>query len=204
MSTLKPYAARPSAAHCAAAGTGTVLEHVLVAVLACGRRGAAQQALPAALMKYWQCLGHSNARQRSLLAERLHAATRAGATTPRAWIAVALGDNDPKIVREAVLGYLGGTPVSVERREHALADALEWIRRDLSLNRVAVFVTLLQLQDPTLCERLASLRGHLSDAQARAVWGAFARCEDQAIRGFIDEWQACVAAAQGAGRSEAG
>lgn len=190
MSTLTLHAAATPAVIPTPAATGVAFEHVFPALLACGRRGVAHQALTLALVKYWQCLASSTAQQRRSLAERLRAAIRAGETTPRAWIPVALGDHDSTIVSEAVLGYLGGAPVSVERREHALADALEWIRRDLSLNRVAVFVTLLQQQDVTLNERLACLRGRLSDAQANAVCSALAASEDAATREFIAEWQA--------------
>lgn len=204
MSTQTLHAAATAAVIPAPAATGAAFEHVLPAMLACGRRGVTHQALTLALMKYWQCLAHSTAQQRKFLAQRLRAAICAGETTPRAWIPVALGDHDSTIVREAVLGYLGGAPVSVERREHALADALEWVRRDLSLNRVAVFVTLLQQQDVTLNERLASLRGQLSDAQANAVWSALAASDDAATREFIGEWQACVAACHDAGRSGTG
>jgi hypothetical protein len=202
MSTQKPNAAAPSAGHGAVAATGTALDHVLAALLACGRRGVMQQALTPALMMYWQCLAYSTVQQRRAVAERLHAAIRAGATTPRAWIPVALGDYDSTIVREAVLGYLGGAPVSIERRAHAVAGAFEWIRRDLSLNRVAVFVTLLQQQDAMLNERLAGLRGRLSDAEATQVWSAFAACEDALTREFIAEWQGCTAAC--AGRDDQG
>jgi hypothetical protein len=201
MSTQTLHAAATTAVTPAPPATGDALEHVFAALHACGRRGATHQALTLALMKYWQCLANSTAQQRRSLAERLRAAIRAGETTPRAWIPVALGDHDSAIVREAVLGYLGRAPVSVERREHAVADALEWIRRDLSLNRVAVFVTLLQQQDVTLNERLACLRGRLSDAQANAVWSALAASDDAATREFIAEWRggtvACTASDDG-------
>ena len=202
MSTQTLYAAATTAVTPAPAATGEAFEHVFAALHACGRRGATHQALTLALIKYWQCLAHSSAQQRRSLVESLRAAIRVGETTPRAWIPVALGDHDSAIVREAVLGHLGGgAPVSVERREHALADALEWIRRDLSLNRVAVFVTLLQQQDVTLNERLACLRGRLSDVQANAVWSALAASDDAATREFIAEWRtgtvACTASDDG-------
>ena len=91
-----------------------------------------------------------------------------------------------------MLGYLGGTPVSVERSEIAADDALEWIRRGLALNRVAVFVALLQLGDVTINERLAGLRGRLNAAEAAAVWCAFADCDGTPSGDFIAEWRACA------------
>jgi len=53
MSTQIPNTAAPSARHGAVAETGTALEQVLAALLACGRRGVMQQALTPALIKYW-------------------------------------------------------------------------------------------------------------------------------------------------------
>ncbi|MBK7903582.1 MAG: hypothetical protein IPJ97_12055 [Proteobacteria bacterium] len=94
-------------------------------------------------------------------------------------------------MHDAVLGYLGATPVSIERRELAVGDALDWIRRGLALNRVAVFVALLQLRDVTINERLAGLRGRLNEAEAAAVWHAFADCDGTPGADFIAEWRAC-------------
>jgi hypothetical protein len=109
-----------------------------------------------------------------------------------AWLTIALGETDPGLVREAVLGYLGGTPVSIERRELVAGDALDWIRRGLALNRVAVFVALLQLGDVTINERLAGLRGRLNEAEAAAVWCAFADSDGTPSGDFIAEWRACA------------
>ena len=122
----------------------------------------------------------------------MRGAVRRDETTSRAWLTVALGETDPGLVREAVLGYLGGTPVSIERRELVAGDALDWIRRGLALNRVAVFVALLQLGDVTINERLAGLRGRLNAAEAAAVWCAFADCDGTASGDFIAEWRTCV------------
>jgi hypothetical protein len=122
----------------------------------------------------------------------LRAAVRRGETTSRAWLPVAVGEMDSELVREAVLGYLGGTPVSIERRELAAGDALEWIRRGLALNRVAVFVALLQLGDVTINEQLAALRGRLTEAEAAAIWCAFVDYDGTPGADFIAEWRACV------------
>ena len=165
---------------------------LLRALILAGARGATPAAVTAALMRYWQELRSASVTQRSRVVAELHAAVRRGETTSRAWLPVAVGETDPGLVREAVLGYLGGTPVSIERRELAAGDALDWIRRGLALNRVAVFVALLQLGDATINERLAGLRGRLNEAEAAAVWCAFADCDGTPSGDFIAEWRACA------------
>lgn len=165
---------------------------LLRALILAGARGAAPAAVTAALMRYWQELRLASVTQRRWVVEELRAAVRRGETTARAWLPVAVGETDPGLVHEAVLGYLGATPVSIQRRELAVGDALEWIRRGLVLNRVAVFVALLQLRDVTINERLAGLRGRLSEAEATAVWSAFADCDGTPSGDFIAEWRACV------------
>ncbi len=165
---------------------------LLRALILAGARGAAPAAVTAALMRYWQELRLASVTQRRWVVAELRAAVRRGETTSRAWLPVAVGETDPGLVCEAVLGSLGGTPVSIERRELAVGDALEWIRRGLALNRVAVFVALLQLGDVTINERLAGLRGRLNEAEAAAVWCAFADCDGTPSGDFIAEWRACV------------
>lgn len=165
---------------------------LLRALILAGARGAVPAAVTAALMRYWQELRLASVTQRRWVIAELRAAVRRGETTSRAWLPVAVGETDPELVREAVLGYLGGAPVSIERREIAVGDALDWIRRGLALNRVAVFVALLQLGDVTINERLAGLRGRLNGAEAAAVWCAFADCDDTPSGDFIAEWRACL------------
>jgi hypothetical protein len=165
---------------------------LLRALILAGARGAEPAAVTAALMGYWQALRSAGVTQRKWVVAELRAAVRRGETTSRAWLPVALGEIDPGLVGEAVLGYLGGTPVSIARRELAAGDVLDWIRRGLALNRVAVFVALLQLGDVTFNERLAGLRGRLQEAEAAAVWCAFADCAGTPSGDFIAEWRACV------------
>ena len=164
------------------------LQHALIAA---GARGAAPALTTTALMLYWRGLQSTSAPQRRSIVEELRLAVQRGETTARVWLPVALGDTDPALVREAVLGYLGGTPVSVERRERAAGDTLDWIRRGLALNRVAVFVALLQLEDGALNERLAGLRGLLTATEATAVWNAFDASAGTTSGDFIAKWRAC-------------
>jgi len=168
--------------------TQAALRHALIVA---GARGAAPALTTAALMLYWRDLQLTDASQRRWIVEELRVAVRRGETTARAWLSVALGETDPALVREAVLGYLGGTPVSVERRERAAGDTLDWIRRGLALNRVAVFVALLQLEDGALNERLAGLRGLLTATEATAVWNAFDASAGTTSGDFIAKWRAC-------------
>jgi hypothetical protein len=163
---------------------------LLRALILAGTRGAAPSATTAALMRYWQELRLASVTQRRWVVAALRAAVRRGETTSRAWLPVALGETDPALVREAVLGYLGGTPVSIERRERAAGDALDWIRRGLALNRVAVFVALLQRGDVAIIQRLAGLRGWLNEAETAAVWREFADCDGTPSGDFIAEWRA--------------
>ena len=165
---------------------------LLRALILAGARSAAPAAVTAALMRYWQELRLASVTQRRWVVAELRAAVRRGETTSRAWLPVAVGETDPGLVREAVLGYLGGTPVSIERRELAAGDALDWIRRGLALNRVAVFVALLRLGDVTINERLAGLRGRLNGAEAAAVWCEFADRDGTPGGDFIAEWRAFV------------
>jgi len=167
----------------------TVLRHALIAA---GARGAAPALTTAALMLYWRHLQSSDASQRQWIIEELRVAVRRGETTSRAWLSVALGETDSTLVREAVLGYLGGTPVSVERRERVVGDTLDWIRRGLALNRVAVFVALLQLEDDALNGRLAGLRGLLTATEAAAVWNALDASDGSPSGDLIAEWRACA------------
>ena len=165
---------------------------LLRALILAGARDAAPAAVTAALVCHWQALRLASVTQRRWVAAELRAAVRRGEATSRAWVPVAIGETDPELIREAVLGYLGGSPVSIERREPAVGDAIDWIRRGLALNRVAVFVALLQLGDVTINERLAGLRGRLSEAEATAVWRALADCDGTSSGDFIAEWRACV------------
>jgi hypothetical protein len=180
---LTPPAERPDvAAH----------RTLLRALILAGERRAAPASVTAALMRYWQELRLASLTQRRWVAAELRTAVRRGETTARAWLPIALGETDPELVGEAVLGYLGGTPVSIERRECAVGDALDWVRRRLALNPVAVFVALLRLGDAAINERLAGLRGRLDDVEVAAVWSEFADCDGTSCGDFIADWRDLV------------
>ncbi|HEX9206908.1 MAG TPA: hypothetical protein VF851_01645 [Steroidobacteraceae bacterium] len=162
---------------------------ILETIGSCCQRGAPRPALANALVAYWLWLPRAGLGQRRELVAQVRDAVRRGTTTARAWACVALGDPDFAIVREATLGYLGTTPVSLDRREQAVADVLDWIVRELPLNRAAAFTALVDLDDPAVLERLAGCRGRLSGAEAQAVWTACASTPGSAIDEFITDWR---------------
>jgi hypothetical protein len=159
------------------------------AISAAGQRGAHALAVSRALMAYWHALPRVDRGQRAGLLVQVREAVKRGTTTARAWTCVALGDPDFAIVREATLGYLGTPPVSLERREQSVAEVLDWIVRELPLNRAAAFTALVDLNDGAVLERLAGFRGRLTHAEAAAVWAGCAGADSTAIREFIAEWR---------------
>jgi hypothetical protein len=158
-------------------------------IQAAGQRGVHGLAVSRALMAYWHALPRIDRQQRAALVAQVREAVRRGTTTARAWTCIALGDPDFEIVREATLGYLGTAPVSLERREQSVADVLDWIGRELPLNRAAAFTALVELNDAAVLEALAGVRGRLTDVEAAAVWAACAGTACLAVREFVAEWR---------------
>jgi len=173
-------------------------------ISAAGQRGAHGLAVSHALVAYWHALPRFDRDQRAGLLAQVRDSVKRGTTTVRAWTCIALGDPDFRIVREATLGYLGTAPVSLERREQSVTDVLDWIVRELPLNRAAAFAALVDLNDGAVLEQLAGFRGRLNDAEAAAVWAA---CEDTtslAIREFIAEWRSAAINARPVARRRQG
>jgi hypothetical protein len=163
---------------------------MLCHLVASGTRDAAADATGRALCGYWGWLGAADRDRRHDLAIRLRQVVEQGRTGLRAWVPVILGDTDFELVRAATHAYVDARPVSLEQLERRVADALDWIRRGLALNRAAVFVALLEGADETLLPRLTGLRGLMSAAEARVVWQACACLNEDATRAFLDEWRA--------------
>ena len=162
---------------------------VLALVRAAGQRDAPVPAVSQALLAYWCALPRLDRTQRGVLVAQLRDAIKRGATTAHAWTCVALGDPDFRIVREATRGYLGTPAVSVERRGLSVAAVLDWIARELPLNRAAAFTALVDLNDVAVLEQLSGIRGRLSHTEAETVWTACAGTTSQAINEFIAEWR---------------
>jgi hypothetical protein len=166
------------------AGDDTLLR----CLLASGMPDAAN-ATGRAVVAYWNWLRTADVAARRALSDSLRRKVERGQTGLRAWVPVILGDHDFSIVHAAVLGYVGTRPVSVDRLERCTADALDWLRRGLALNRVAVFAALLDRADEALLGRLRGLRSALTTEEARAVWSACNDVRDCATREFIAEWR---------------
>jgi hypothetical protein len=147
-----------------------------------------------ALIDYWQRLpAHPVARRRASLDEVL-AGVRAGELEPGALVPYALADVDEEVVFAATREYLDareGTGAGGEQ----LADALEWIRRGLALNRGAVFAALLSLGEPEVNASLARLRLTLEAPEVEVVcrWAAVRGCAVK--RDFLRGWLELLAGA---------
>ena len=162
---------------------------VLEALLEAGRRASGNPSMTPALLQYWAFLVRAQAHQRARLLQGLRARVRSAETTRRAWLPVALAETDPTLVIDAVGEYLGVPAVSIERRAVAVGEVLDWIRRDLPLNRSAVFAALLGLGDETVLESLAGLRGRLSRVEAADVWILAAGAANEAVEEFLAGWR---------------
>ena len=170
--------------------TADHVPHPIEAVIAdAGRRsrGTAMDLTPV-LLQYWQELPHvaSDERRRWLAATR--ARVLDGETTIRAFVPYALGDIDEEIVCAATAEYVGAHPISIERRQVAVDEAVDWVRRGLALNRGAVFAALLSLGDTVIDETLAGLRLILTHAEIEVVVRHATARPSRAARTFLAEW----------------
>ena len=140
-----------------------------------------------ALIDYWQFLPAQSAALRQTRLEEVVARVREGKYGPAALVPFALADVDADVVLTATRAYVDSQGDHLTR-ESAVADALEWIRRGLALNRAAVFAALLSLGDPAVNESLAGLRlGLTADEVATVSRFATATC-CSATRGFLRSW----------------
>jgi hypothetical protein len=146
-----------------------------------------------ALVDYWRELPSlSHAERRCALENAAHS-VRAGRRPASALLPAALGDPDGDIVRRATAHYVAACSApSADGRVRGIEEAAEWIRRDLSLNRVAVFLALFGLGDPAAEERLAPLRLKLSEGDTALIWRALEADGSQRARAFLGEWRALL------------
>lgn len=144
--------------------------------------------LTTVLMQYWQALAIHDAPTRRDWLDATLGRVRRGATSPRAFVVFTLGDVDEDIVFDAVTEFVGTHPVSVERRQAAVAQAVDWVRRGLALNRGAVFSALLACGDPVIDESLAGLRLLLRNDEVEAICRRAAAHASGATRTFLSEW----------------
>ena len=146
-----------------------------------------------ALVDYWHELPSLSRAERRRSLETVARSVRAGRRPASALLPAALGDPDGDIVRRATAHYVAacGAP-SADGRVRGIEEAAEWIRRELPLNRVAVFVALFDLGDPTADERLVPLRLKLSEGDTALVWRALENDGSSRAREFLGEWRALL------------
>jgi hypothetical protein len=144
-----------------------------------------------ALVDYWHELPSLSAAERRRALEAAARAVRAGHRPASVLLPAALGDPDSDIVRRATAHYVSACGASsADGRLRAIEEAAEWIRRDLALNRVAVFLALFDLGDPTADERLVPLRLKLSEGETALVWRALEADGSRRAREFLGDWRA--------------
>jgi hypothetical protein len=142
-----------------------------------------------ALITYWHRLpAHSLAERRQQLTLACDG-VRTGHLPPQALVPFALGDVDDEIVRRATLGYVEARPEATADDVRVCAeDACEWIRRDLVLNRGAVFAALLETGDATVLQRLASQRLVLTVETVATICRLLPDLPGRATVRFLIEW----------------
>ncbi len=145
--------------------------------------------LTTALVAYWKRLPDHPPAKRLAALEMLRQAVRSGKESPRALATVALGDPDAAIAAAAASAYVNARPMTVERRAAAIADVLEWIRRDLALDRAALFAALLSHGDPVVAERLEGLRLTLTPEETTRVRQACTPGACAVVAAFLEEWR---------------
>lgn len=143
--------------------------------------------LTEALIDYWQALPAQSAALRHLRLEEAGARVRRGALGPEALVPFALADVDAEVVVQATLRYVRAGHEGAFR-EAAAAEALEWIRRGLALNRGAVFAALLSLGDKAVNDSLAGLRLGLPAEEVATVCRLATATPCSATREFLRSW----------------
>jgi hypothetical protein len=145
--------------------------------------------LTTALVAYWKRLPDRLPAQRRAALETLRHAVRSGKEPPRALATVALGDPDAAIAAAAANAYVNARPMTIERRAAAIADVLEWIRRDLALDRAALFAALLSQGDPVVAQQLEGLRLTLTPDETARVRQACVPAACAVVADFLEEWR---------------
>ena len=168
----------------AAPDSSDVLE---AAIAAAGQRSLPAELTPV-LMRYWHELPHRMPEHRRQLLDAIRARLRAGELTPRALVPFVLGDAEEGIVATAVIDYLGTHPASIERRQAAIDELLDWVRRGLALNRAAVFSTLLGVADPVINDGLGGLRLTLTHPEIEAICRRAADKPSGLTRAVLQDW----------------
>ena len=142
-----------------------------------------------ALISYWHRLPAESPATRRRTLDGIRDRARAGLEPHGALLPFALADVDDGIVAAATLAYVAGAA----GRADALAEAAEWVRRGLALNRGAVFGALLALDDGQAYERLAALRLVLSAAEVESACRVLGAAPGPRATAFLRDWLALIA-----------
>ena len=151
--------------------------------------------LTPALISYWHRLPAECAATRRKSLDAMRERVRSGREPAAALVPIALGDVDENIVATATHAYLASATTATSGVEPAepIAEAAEWIRRGLALNRGAVFGALLALDGPLVVERLAALRLLLAAPEVEVACRVLGDSPGPHALGFLRNWADLVA-----------
>jgi hypothetical protein len=151
--------------------------------------------LTPALISYWHRLPAESAATRRKSLDATRERVRSGREPAAALVPIALGDVDEGIVASATHAYIASAMAATSDVDpvEPIAEAVEWIRRGLALNRGAVFGALLALEDEPAVERLAALRLLLSAIEFEIACRVLGSSPGPRALGFLRDWADLVA-----------
>lgn len=144
-----------------------------------------------ALINYWHRLPAEPSAARRATLDAVRDRIRGGIEPRDALVPFALGDVDDGIVASATQAYVASIAVTTQVASadpDASADAIEWVRRGLALNRGAVFGALLALENEHVVERLGALRLVLSAAEIEAACRVLGTDPGPRATAFLRNW----------------
>jgi len=145
-----------------------------------------------ALITYWHRLPAEPPSARRATLDGVRDRIRGGIEPRDTLVPFALGDVDDGIVASATQAYVASFVAThvASADADAGAEAIEWVRRGLALNRGAVFGALLALEDEHIVERLNALRLVLSAAEietaCRVLGPETGPCATAFLRGWLE------------------
>jgi hypothetical protein len=142
--------------------------------------------MSSALISYWQRLPAESPAARRNALDTVQDRVHAGLEARRALVPFALGDVEDGIVAVAAQAYVATRAGPTD--PDALAEATEWVRRGLALNRGAVFGALLALEDEQVVARLAALRLVLSAAEIETICRVVGAEPGPRATAFLRDW----------------
>ena len=143
-----------------------------------------------ALITYWHRLPAEPPSARRATLDGVRDRIRGGIEPRDTLVPFALGDVDDGIVASATQAYVASFVAThvASADADAGAEAIEWVRRGLALNRGAVFGALLALEDERVVERLAALRLVLSAVEVEAACRVLGAEPGSHATAFLRDW----------------